>query len=729
MNTLIRWTALALLALVSVAQPAQAREMRALLVGVTEYPGMASHQLQGPVNDVTRLIALLPSRGFKRDNVAVLADGVASSRALPTRANILRELDKLAADAAKGDFVLLYFAGHGSQEPADLSTAEGRASPDGRVEVFLPRDVAQLNDPGEGHFLHIPNSIVNFEVRERVDRMTAKGVFVWAIFDSCHSAAMVRGGESADSGVRTREVSPELLGISPQAMASTRAPRASAASAAPAAPQAPPVAGGGSVFFYAVQKAEGAIELPLPLGYKDSKVAGLFGFTIAQALATNTPMTYRQLGQYVLTRYEATSYSQWITPLFTGTRLDDPVFGQDALPVRQWPVAATDMTLPAGALDGLHRGALFALVANPLDDDAKAIGYAQAQRVDSASLALALVERNGRAAPTAAALGANPYARLVGDGPDDVLRVAADLSRCSVNCPLVDALKRLKAESASHPPGIQIDWVDQPAAADLLVQAAIDRVVVAPPSVLTTRCAGPAAAPERLQCERRLASSRHTLAWKPADGPAALRDELQKTLRAIGKATNLVRIATRLDAAARRSRVSVDLVRRPLPTPETPCEVRPAHDDLLTASGARLPVIHRDQRVEVRVTNNDVTAQDVTVLYVDADYGITVLYPDLGETNRLESKASKSVCLNYDGQSSGLERLLVIAVEASKHGERKDFTFLAQASIKPEERSDEDGDLALLTDAAFGSMRSSRAPVPVSSGTTAMRVFTLDITN
>ena len=52
---------------------AQNRVLRALLVGVSEYPGLPEQaQLKGPRNDVERLGGLLRRRGFADENVTVL---------------------------------------------------------------------------------------------------------------------------------------------------------------------------------------------------------------------------------------------------------------------------------------------------------------------------------------------------------------------------------------------------------------------------------------------------------------------------------------------------------------------------------------------------------------------------------------------------------------------------------------------------------------------------------
>src|SRR5450830_198611 len=82
---------------------AHAREMRALIVGVSEYPNLDKELwLEGPRNDASRMREVLRRRGFAANQISVLADGVPGA-GLPTRANILGELSRIAREAGKDD--------------------------------------------------------------------------------------------------------------------------------------------------------------------------------------------------------------------------------------------------------------------------------------------------------------------------------------------------------------------------------------------------------------------------------------------------------------------------------------------------------------------------------------------------------------------------------------------------------------------------------------------------
>src|SRR5438128_240478 len=110
--------------------PAHANGRHALLIGINDYS--ASHlasplteaqperyipNLDGTVNDVQLMRELLIAlHGFVPADIAVLTDQRA------TRGAIFRALaEQLVAPAKKGDIVVFYFSGHGSQVLNSLS--------------------------------------------------------------------------------------------------------------------------------------------------------------------------------------------------------------------------------------------------------------------------------------------------------------------------------------------------------------------------------------------------------------------------------------------------------------------------------------------------------------------------------------------------------------------------------------------------------------------------------
>lgn len=695
----------------------EAKEMRALIVGVSEYPNLPQDfQLEGPRNDATRARNVLSQRGFAPANIKVLADGV-NGAALPTRNNILAELDRLAKTASKDDFVFLYFAGHGSQQPADRKTAEGRAEPDGLYEIFLPRDVGKWS----GSIGSVENALVKTEMRDAVDRILAKGAFVWGIFDSCHSATMVRG---VDMGVRYRYVNPTALDI-PQAELDAVVRDAPKTRGGPVAAESPIISttshegAGGSVFFYAAQTREATPEMILPQSLDDGEYYGLFSFTVMDALETGTPMTYRQMAQYVLTRYGAMNETR-VTPLFSGTALDKPVLFQDAPLVQQWKIERggrdRDLVVNAGALARLSEGSIIAVMADPLAKSEAAVGYLRLTKVGLATSTAVPAEYNGKPALKPEAIPERSFARIMQTPPQYALRVSVDAKGCNKHCPPKDVVDSLRT-SRTGVAGTVITWVDAPATGDVMLKLLPDRILLLPPSLQGADCAKSAST-----CKQSAALLSDARLHGVGGG---LRDKLSESLHAIARTTNLLRLAASLpQASSNNSRLEVAL------------KIVAKNGKEIPYSKDQVPTLHAGDRITVGLRNKGFSAVDVTMLYVDARYGINVLFPGgRGASNRLEPRASESFEVDITDDTVGLERMLTIGVEAAKTQERADFSFLAQSSLVANrgiETADvSDQDVMAFMDAGYSAYRTrgDKTVPQAPSSRTSMQVFTLNIAN
>ena len=199
--------ALSMLVVAVAPEVVQAKERYALLVGVSRYQYLdKSLQLNGPPKDVQLLRDYLTNvEEFPDDHVICLIDnGNTDKEAEPRQADIVTALDSLKATLTTGDFVLLYFSGHGSQQPDQPGIDEER---DGYDEIFLPADVKGWNKGKHA----VENAIIDDEIAEFISAYRSKGADVWVIFDSCSSGTMTRG--VGDESTRTRKVSPEDLGI------------------------------------------------------------------------------------------------------------------------------------------------------------------------------------------------------------------------------------------------------------------------------------------------------------------------------------------------------------------------------------------------------------------------------------------------------------------------------------------------------------------------------------
>ena len=184
----------------------------ALLVGVADYDAANGiRDLRGPRNDVTIMWRLLKSRGADPADIAVLTDNLPAQPecpvaiGLPKYKSIVGELDHLVDAAKPGDTVIFFiYSGHGITQPDLDPASEEEPEADGQDQVLLPADVGPYNPVEDG----IKNGLVDDELGAKLSAIQAKGAFVWAIIDACHSGTVTRGTDRP-----TRTVDPSVLGI------------------------------------------------------------------------------------------------------------------------------------------------------------------------------------------------------------------------------------------------------------------------------------------------------------------------------------------------------------------------------------------------------------------------------------------------------------------------------------------------------------------------------------
>lgn len=165
----------------------EAQTKRALAVGINRYDAVSSPtgsqfttarritNLNGAVNDATSIRDLLVGRfGFPQQNTQLLTDAAA------TREAVVAAVNAMLAQSQRGDVVVFYYAGHGSQRRNTLNNSPSKLDQtivvaDANIGAFDIRDkeLARLFNP----FLD-------------------KGVELILIFDSCHSGSITRGGLS-----------------------------------------------------------------------------------------------------------------------------------------------------------------------------------------------------------------------------------------------------------------------------------------------------------------------------------------------------------------------------------------------------------------------------------------------------------------------------------------------------------------------------------------------------
>ena len=87
-------------------------------------------------------------------------------------------------------------------------------------------------------------------------------------------------------------------------------------------------------------------------------------------------------------------------------------------------------------------------------------------------------------------------------------------------------------------------------------------------------------------------------------------------------------------------------------------------------------------RVGFKVSNTGTEPQDVTILLIDSGYGIHVLYPTPGATNRLFPGNEVIKKGTITAETTGLEHLVVIAVTGKPVDAPANFAFLAQPTFE-----------------------------------------------
>jgi hypothetical protein len=148
------------------------------------------------------------------------------------------------------------------------------------------------------------------------------------------------------------------------------------------------------------------------------------------------------------------------------------------------------------------------------------------------------------------------------------------------------------------------------------------------------------------------------------------RKKLVDSFQAIGRAQNLLRIASALQDAPGQRALVVDasLVRGKEPARKLSFDNPPQLAD--------------GDVVKLALRNPGKTAIDLTALYIDASWGVSALYPARGSSNRIEAGGSENIEIQINAETTGVERLLLIAVEARSLGERNDFSFLQQDRLE-----------------------------------------------
>ncbi len=634
----------------------------ALLAGCTRYPSLQSGlQLIGPGNDVELFRELLVNRfRFPTEHVHVLAEHVGDAAYRPTRRNILREFQWLADTAQAGDQVVVFLAGHGSQQPDDDPDNPDDPEYDGKDEVFCPADVTRLEANADDRTATtIPNSIPDDELRDWLQKIQNKGAFVWAIFDACHSGTMTRGN---DQEVRRYIPPEELL----PAAALEAATQARGVDRDPALEL--PKGAAGLIALYATQPGELTYEKALPSNSPDAKRFGLLTYAMNQVLRSPMQLTYRELLQGIHSQYVAWGRT-YPTPLMEGDQLDREVLGLRDWPGRSQIVLRIDephrFTINAGELHGLTAGSVLAVYPSAdRPNPEQPLGHVRVTRLGALDASVEPCAYGDAAAPRDLPSGARCELVFVDCQPDPML-VAAD-PRDEQGAPLgveqFEVLRRI-VEKTTAEDNSPIKAVDDIADAEWLVRQTDGTVSLVPASGVLRR----------------------GLQKPPHFGPFAIDDrlpvELRNRLQRIARAHSLLTLAAGGQKNARGVspvQVAIELLRYDDEHPE---------GEPVDAAGGR-PTLQPGEIVAFRVENLSRMSVDVTLLFVDSNFGITAFFPPSGVAadNRLKpNRFSQSTLITPRARvtpAPDLEHMVVIAVKAEPMKAPTEFGFLAQPSIE-----------------------------------------------
>ena len=695
--------------------PSEARENYALIAAVSDYPNLdEKYWLKGPKNDAVLvrdyLLNAAPVK-FSPDNVTTLGSG--EGLELATHDAILRELAEIAAKAQKGDFVFLQFSGHGSYQPA---TEVDIAEQDGRDEIFLAADTGMADGQP-----FMPNVVTDNEFAEAFTAIRKTGATLWLVFDSCHSGTITRGAPGEDDMVM-REIKPTDLGIPETAFAQVLA------SAADSVTRAAPLSAatfeedaelGNMVAFFAAQSTETTPEKGYEVTLEDGTIVkqnyGVFTHTIFSAMAKNPAMTYRQLAQSILASYAAQNMLK-PTPLFEGS-LDMPLFGNDEVAdVAQWPtVVGSDksLTISAGQLHGLAKGTKLLVLPSPAAANEEAIGVLEVASNDQLRSKLVPSSDDGHPMIELADVPVGAYVRLVETAYPFELVVAKPDPATSDTAQLAAVDEALAAILADRDAPLRMRVVEAGEPADVRLAVYTERQVF-DMELEADRAAG-AIVPVSASVDASSLDATTPLLWLlPPSGDISLKPQKRSAAMDLGATAssdftsslsqNLVTIF-RATSLSRLSQVSTfgpkDFT--------LSFGLQPAGSETIAALEAeQTPIVRPGDRLYVDMTNKSGKAVDLNVLYVDHDYGITLLCTaHLANRDRLFQPIAD---LNETDRAA--ERIVAVVNESGK--DLTDLRFLEQRGIVVRTRGPEDASLiGMLAD--LGAGQPTRGPAAVST--------------
>ncbi|HTQ37407.1 MAG TPA: caspase family protein [Pirellulales bacterium] len=673
-------------------------KFHALLVGCTKYDNLKPERsLHGPANDVELVRRFFTDQlHLPLAGIAVLSEAEAAVRGSdfrPTHDNIVREIQNLIDVAHEGDQVVLLLAGHGGQQPERKDPDPTYLKPDGLDQMFLPCDCGQWS----GKKWCVEKGIPDYELRSWCKQITnQKKARLWVILDACCSGWTLRG----NSTEVTRSISTDDLGIPENDLADARKAAAARQPASrggeplPAegvtqgafefSPQSPDYVG-----IYAAQRDESELEMPMPCdaeGDHPQKVQGLLTYAIVDILSrTSRPITYGELANLIRQRYPQWGRTTGPTPVVEGLAQDREVLG-----VQRWPGRSSqrwqkddsgNLTVNEGEVQGLSPGTILTLHPSVDQPDAAAVlGYAKVEDCELLDSTVKPTRYNDTREPRKSALpnggwfevAQTDYGSLRVKVGVDMQPVVTDASADQAT--LHDeaesaALRRLGSElkSAVSKDDSLCQFADNPQAAQWIVQLRDTKLMLLSKDAAEIR----GKLPEGV--------SRFSI---PDDQPvpAIVRD-----MTRIARAQNLLNLTAAQQAAGgvdatggdpSHPNVDLKIMRFKSKTDRQGVEIELTKGPLTLITG---------DHIGWQMTNRGPTDVAVSLLYIDAGFGIQAIYPRPGSgTDNMLTKhggAHTTKAATITANPVGTEHVVLIAVPRLPEHQAPDFSFLEQESL------------------------------------------------
>jgi len=313
------------------SQPANAGIQRwALLIGINEYKSQQIRSLKGCVADVENMRDILVHRfGFPESNIKMILNQQATTKNInkTVQSHLLKN-----NSINQNDVVLLYYAGHGSQQ-----VDENNDEPDGMDETIVPHDAraggAEITDDEIGNWL--------VELRKKTSHLTF-------ILDACHSGSATR-----DPYSQVRYLPPET-GAKSTRSAHTRTYSQSSKGSDWIRPES------GYTLLSACMHFENAHEFKV-----ENQVRGVFSYHLQEILkGIDSTWTYRELLEEIGAKIAGTRYRNMQHPLVEGD-LDKQIFSGIAFsrpPHFQISnIKDNRVTIDAGSVHLMTRGSILGI--------------------------------------------------------------------------------------------------------------------------------------------------------------------------------------------------------------------------------------------------------------------------------------------------------------------------------------------------------------------------------